>query len=165
VEQLGLREAPSSPDGASPRRSVHAPGMFTVEHHVGRLLEARVHRLRTADEVEGYGTTFRAQLARLQPRRGILCADHRPAGLYSPPVTAALVSLFTRLNPVLERAALVTGSANAVLSLQVMRLVREAKNPVRRAFSDAAAAATWLGEVLSAEERARLRVFLQLPPG
>jgi hypothetical protein len=139
--------------------------MFTLENHAGRLLEARVHELRSAGEVAAYGAAFRTQLARLHPRRGVLCADHRPAALYSPPVTAALVELFTSLNPVLERAALVTGSTNATLSLQVTRLVREAQNPVRRAFSDAATAARWLGDRLSTEEQRRLDAFLELPPG
>jgi hypothetical protein len=47
---------------------------------------------------------------------------------------------------------------------QVVRLVREAQNESRRAFTAPIQLASWLADVLSPVEGARLRRFLELPP-
>ncbi len=140
---------------------VDSSRVFTIERHVGLLFEARVLALKTVDDVREYAQASKELLARFKPRRMVLVADHRAAGLYSPEVTAALIGLFTNLNTQLVRAALISGAANPLLTLQIARLVREAFNPVRRAFTNETELTTWLDDVLSAPERERLREFLR----
>ena len=46
---------------------------------------------------------------------------------------------------------------NAIFSLQLERLLREAQNPARRAFRDAQPLLKWLSEILTPEELARAK--------
>ncbi len=131
---------------------------FAVEQNVGRLVEARVFQLATAEAVERYRRAF-APYTRGRPLP-VLVADHRPARVYSPEVAEKLVSIFADLNRVWTRAALLVSPSNATLSIQLQRIVRESQNQWRRVFLEPAACTTFLGEVLDDAERDRLRAFL-----
>lgn len=66
-----------------------------------------------------------------------------------------------------KRAALATDNAPLAV-LQFVRLIRDAKLPDRKLFTNPNELALWLAEVLTASERARLATFLaegQAAPG
>lgn len=135
--------------------------MFTVERTTGRLIEARVHGLRSVGDAEEYS----AGLSRISGLdavlgRPILCADHRAVAIYPPSVADRLATLFGQMNDRLARVAVLVAPSNATLAMQLERIVREARNPNRRVFYEAAPASDFLDEVLEFEERRRLAAFL-----
>lgn len=134
---------------------------FSVELRVGRLLEARVFSLRTAQDAEDYGAALRELIARAPfGVKPVLCADHRPVMVYAPAAADVLVSMFEKNNTALERAGLVLDPTNATLLLQLERIVREAGYERRRVFRDAESVLSFLAEGLDARETARAREFL-----
>jgi hypothetical protein len=68
--------------------------------------------------------------------------------------------MLARVNPRVTRSAILTLPEDAMTNLQVVRLVREAQNASRRAFTDARDMTNWLSEMLSPAEGARLKKFL-----
>jgi len=135
--------------------------MFTVEVRTGRLLEARIRSLASRDEADGYAREIAARVAKLPPDvRPVLCADHRPVVVYTQPVADRLSELFQQMNDRLERVAILVNESNATLALQLRRIVREAGWSSRRVLTDGTEATTFLGEVLDAQERARLATFV-----
>ncbi|MEZ4294755.1 MAG: hypothetical protein R3B70_07240 [Polyangiaceae bacterium] len=132
--------------------------MFSVERRVGRLVEARVHRLSTASEVERYRRAFTSQMLMGGP---ILIADHRPVHIYPQDVASKLTDIFRTLNPYWDRAALLIAPTNATLGLQLRRVVRDSLSPSRRVFVDAGEAYSFLSEALQPNELARMTAFLE----
>ena len=111
-----------------------------------------------------------ALLERIQARLGVqavclpvLCADHRRVGIYSQVVADELASLFGRMNARLERVTALVARSNATLSLQLERIVREAKNPRRRVYYDVVPALEFLSLSLGPNEIDRARLFLNEP--
>lgn len=140
---------------------MNSPPGYTLETRVGRLIEARVTRLRTRDDANRYSEGLGAEVSRLPThRRAILCADHRPIVVYPQPVTDRLVELFQLMNERLERIAIFVSPTNATLLMQLERLVREAAFSKRRVFREPATGLVHLGESLDPAELARARVFL-----
>ena len=135
--------------------------MFTVEIQVGGLMEARIQNIKSVAEAHLYAQAIAAAVEQAGQRRLVLCADHRPVAVYSQPVADVLAGLFGNMNRRLDRIAVLVAPTNATLSMQLGRIVREAKNPSRRMFLDAAEASEFLGEVLDPLERRRLGVFLR----
>jgi hypothetical protein len=131
---------------------------FIVQRKVGRLVEAKVHALLTRADVDAYSRAFAPFFGK--GATPVLCADHRAVKIYPPVVADALVALFTGLNSVWHRAALIASPSNAVLTMQLQRVVRESEGQSRRLFVDASAAESFLQEVLAPEEKVRLRSFL-----
>lgn len=134
---------------------------FTAECRTGRLVEARVHALWTREDADAYSQEL-GRLILSQPRHPtpVLCADHRPVAVYPPAVTDRLVELFQQMNTRLERIAIIVSSTNALMYLQLERLVREAGFDKRRVFQDSTLATRHLEQGLDAREVARLRQFL-----
>jgi hypothetical protein len=124
---------------------------FTVARE-GQLVVARVRRLATPDDVDAYIRAFAPVLVGGVAR--YLCADHRPATVYSPAVADRLVEIFTSLNRTWARAALIVSPLNATMNMQLTRVVGAPKNPERRLFADAESAEAFLSDVLSHDERA-----------
>lgn len=133
--------------------------MYTVHHEVGRLVEARLATLRTVDEVIEFETAMRAAFDRVHGK-AIICADWRDANILAPDVADRLLELLVRGNPRLERSAVLLSGEHAAFNLQVERIVREARNADRRTFRDTETLRAWVGERMTAEERARLGAFL-----
>jgi len=133
---------------------------FTVGMVVGRLLEARVNALADVADVDAYSEAVGRSIAGTRSGTVILCADHRAVAVYAPPVADELAELFSRMNTRLERVAILVSARNATLSMQLQRIVREAKNPARRVFDEASEAASFLHDALTDAERARLAKFL-----
>jgi hypothetical protein len=59
------------------------------------------------------------------------------------------------------RTAIVVSPDSPSVVLQFGRVIRDTDNPSRRMCLDPAEAVTWLNDVLTLEERARLRWFLE----
>ena len=134
---------------------------YTLQTRVGRLIEARVLRLADRAEADGYAERLRQETAgHPQQRPAVLLADHRPVRVYPPPVTDRLVELFQVMNTRLERIAILVSPTNATLLLQLERLVREARFPMRRVYREPEGAIEHLSDALDAPELARARAFL-----
>jgi hypothetical protein len=58
------------------------------------------------------------------------------------------------------RNGVLVPTANATVTMQLTRIVREANSDRRRVFRDAGQLESWLGEVLNPSERQRLERFL-----
>jgi len=133
--------------------------VFYCACKVGRVVELRVEALHTAEDVEAYAKAI-DRVVSASRERAIICADHRPVGIYSPAVTDALVAMFTTLNSRIERAALIASPTNATFVLQLQRIVREAENSQRRVFLDPHKMVIWLSDVLTRHEIAQVRAHL-----
>ena len=134
--------------------------MFTVEHHVGRLVETRTSQLGSLDEVAAFGARFREVAAALPAPQVLICGDYRNMRILSPDVAERFVGMLTAANPRVERSAILCSPDHATALLQIERTVKQAANPSRRTFRDAGELVAWLGELLTADERARLAAFL-----
>jgi hypothetical protein len=132
---------------------------FAVGCKVGRLVEARLYLPRAPQQIADFADALRRTFLSL---RGscVICADWRSSNLLAPPVADRLVDLLRRGNPHVERSAVLLPSENAVFSLQVERVIREAGNHARRAFRNPHAMRAWLSEVLAPAEIRRLDEFL-----
>jgi hypothetical protein len=133
--------------------------MFTVERKVGRLVEAL---MRSPVTVEDLNSADQAMEEATRGLRGsaIVLADYTQTRFLLAEHAEHLVQIFRRHNDDFERSAILVSASSAVGVLQMERVIREASNPSRRAFRDPAEAASWLSEVLSVAERARLRAIL-----
>jgi len=148
----------SDPDMPAP--SSGSPG-YTIEAREGRVVEARVFGLRTAEDAAAYSLALGTQLLRMpSDARAVLCADHRPVVIYPQAVADGLVALFTQMNTRLERVAILAARSNATLVLQLERLVREAAYPGRKVFFAPEDAQGHLAPVLNPPELRRVREFL-----
>jgi hypothetical protein len=133
---------------------------FTVAHHVGRLIELRVVPPLTLDEA----TRFMQEVVRLtslQQGKIVAVTDLRTGTRTVDPDTIDFLAGIMRAeNPRLERNALMVSPVSATFALQMERMVKSAGTAQRRIFKSRPEAESWLGEVLSGAERARLRTFL-----
>jgi hypothetical protein len=133
--------------------------MYNVEARVGRLVEARFVSLADVDEVSRFERAMADGFA-AAGGRAVVCADWRQANILRPDVAERLLALLQRGNPFVERSAILLAPGHATFSLQVERLVREAKNPARRTFRDTESMVAFIAEVLTPAETAHARAFL-----
>jgi hypothetical protein len=133
---------------------------FSIEHHMGRLIEARVFALQTAYDAKAYAQALKEQVQKMTADAPILVADHRPVVIYPQAAADCLAELFEDMNSRLDRAALIVAPTNATLLLQIDRIVREARFEKRRVFRTEGAAIDFLESALDAGEMARARIFL-----
>lgn len=134
--------------------------MFTVENRVGGLIEARVLSLADANEARAYSLALAAAVKACPAERTYLCADHRAVAIYPQVVADELSRLFVQMNTRLFRIAVVVSGTNATLTLQLGRIIREAKNPSRRLIDTHTEALAFLGEVFTEAELKRCQAFL-----
>ena len=137
--------------------------MFTIERHVGRLLEVRqISPLpMSLEEIVAFRDTLLG-MVRAATEPVVTCYDLRQASLFAPPVAEEVAEMMRQINPKLDRSGIVVPTDRATFVLQMERLVRAGGVASRRTFRSPKRAADWLGEVLGDEEKARLRVFLDL---
>lgn len=135
---------------------------FRVESQGGRLVEARVWRLGSVEDVDAYSQEVieKAQGPRIGP---VLCADHRRANVYAPTVADRLALAFKPNNHRFERIAILVSTDNALLLMQLQRLTREAGSDRRKVFLQPEGAIEHLALSLDAEDLARARTFLESP--
>jgi len=133
---------------------------LVVGNHVGRLFEMRIQPPVTMEET----TRFLQDIVRLttaQPAKIVACTDLRGAVRTTDPDTIDFIAGILRSeNPRLERNALLVSSGSPTFMLQMERMVKTAGHDRRRIFKTRHDAESWLAEVLTGAERARLRTFL-----
>lgn len=127
----------------------------------GKLITARVFDLKTLPHADEYARSLASEVARFPMAvRPVLCADHRPVAIYSQPVADRLSELFSQMNSRLQRVAILVAPSNATLTLQLNRIVREARFENRRVFFEAAEAISFLEPSLDGLELRRADQFL-----
>lgn len=133
--------------------------MITIENRVGRLIETRFIPPLPAAELAAFDRE-RERLMRLRGPDRVVCVDLSALHVLQPEQADHFVEFLRLSRPGLTRNAFLLPQGEAVLALQVARILREARHPGRRAFQSSAELVRWLGEVLQPDEAARLEAFL-----
>jgi hypothetical protein len=130
---------------------------FTVERHVGRLVEVRVHGPLSSEDIKEFPRLFTSVVDKGPV---IACGDLRGLNVLAPELSEEFTENLRRDNPKVLRSALLVSKSAAAVKLQMSRLTREVGGPVRRVFEDRPVLELWLTEVLTKEESHRLSIFL-----
>lgn len=131
---------------------------WTVEKVVGHLVEIKVNRLDTVEEVKKFSDAI-VRVGASTPE-AVLLVDLRTPVVFPQPVAAAVSELMTRTNKVRRKTAIMLAGEHAVFSMQLGRLVRQVGDPKRQTFNDVQDALTWLGDSLTDAEKKRATTFL-----
>lgn len=135
--------------------------LFTMQRPPGSVIEARVFALRSLADANTYSQAL-ARCVQEAPAnmRPLLCADHRPVGIYPQVVADRLIELFRSMNSRLERIAILVSPSNATLYMQLGRITKEAGYESRRVVYEPVEALAHLGPLLTPAERERTTNFL-----
>lgn len=133
--------------------------MFRVDS-IGKLVLIHVTSLGSVEEVGSFQSEV-MHFVNDVGGKAIVVVDLRTPRVFAPDVATALEEMLKRANPRIQRSAVVLAKEHAVFSLQLERLIREARNPARRTFRSGADAAEWLRECLNAREADQLEEFLR----
>ncbi|MEO8381466.1 MAG: hypothetical protein ABI779_17530 [Acidobacteriota bacterium] len=133
--------------------------MYTVEHHAGRLIEAKLASPLTLADVQDFTQKHLAVMARI-PVKYIGVVNLLGAHVFEPAVAGGLTKLLTTAASHVERSAYLIGES-AIFSLQVERVIRESNSPNRRAFRNGGELVTWMSEILTPAEQLRLERFIR----
>jgi hypothetical protein len=124
---------------------------ITLENRSGRLIDIRFFPPLSLDEVTALRTRLWSLLSRIEGR-AVIWADLRQVEIFTAEVATRLIEMLRVDNPRVERSAYLV-SGRAAFTLQVERIVNEAKGPSktppRRSFSDQRTAGEWVKEVLT----------------
>ena len=131
--------------------------MYSVENHVGKLVEIRIWSPVSIAETVAWGREHDAVIGSVVGPY-VCFVDLVDATVFPPDVVDAYVATM-RNEPRLERTGTLLPSS-PTLGLQIERMIREAGNPRRRAFRELLALGMWLGAALDGEERTRLAELL-----
>jgi hypothetical protein len=134
----------------------------TCIFRVGRLMEIDVaagyHSTQDVDEMV---EMILGAVRTLPPdTKFVVAADWRPCKLFTQEVADRALTLLTVVNDRIERSAVLHREDAPTSVLQLMRLVRESKFEQRHVFTDTTKMQEWLSEVLTLDERIRLKEFL-----
>jgi len=130
----------------------------SVDIQVGRLLEIRVVAPVSMEDIHASEQRL-GHFFRLRSDKLIVVADYRRATVLAPEAASRQLEIFRSFNPRVERSGILV-SRNAIFSMQIERLVTNAKNPSRRAFHDPFELKAFIGSALNHEEHVRLAQFL-----
>lgn len=130
--------------------------MHKVEHHAGRLVEVKLASPLSLSEVGQFVGELQGVIGRIPGGKYVGVVDLLDANVFPPEVAEGLIQLLSAASPRVERTAMLIGES-ATFALQVERVIRSANNENRRAFRNPAEMEAWLGEILTTEERIRLR--------
>jgi hypothetical protein len=131
--------------------------MWTVKNSVGNLVEARLTTLDSDAVAACLGAI--AQMVARAPRPVVGILDLSRVRVFAPADADLILSVMRGDNGRVERTAIVV-NGDPLFNMQMGRLVRAASLPQRRGFRMATQAIGWLAEVLSPEELARARAFV-----
>ena len=131
-------------------------------NHVGRLIEVRVESgYRSVEDVDLMLAEYTRVVAKLPAAQRLVTAiDWRRCPVMSATASERMVPIMQRANPRAERTAALASRDSPIAVMQFNRIIAESKHPDRRLFYDPEKLVTFLGEVLTAPETARLRAFL-----
>ena len=132
--------------------------MHSVANHAGRLIEVKVASPLTIQEVQQLVGELLAAMHNLQGQY-VGCVDLLGAHVFAPEVAEPMIKLLSGNAPHVIRTAMLIGDS-AVFALQVERAIRTSDPDKRRSFRSPEELKAWLGEVLTAEEKAALERFL-----
>lgn len=132
--------------------------MFTIENHVGRLVEVRIATPVAEEEMPGIAKATHDLIESL-PGEFVAVMDLRHANVFPQAVSDAFVHILSDNNPKLERSAFLIGEST-IFGLQIERAIRMAGKPTRQSFREASALESWLDEPLKPSEQYRLHEFL-----
>jgi len=133
--------------------------MFSVEMHVGRLIEIVMSSPLPLPEVEGLIRDVRMNvMAASEPV--LICVRMERLRVMLPEATEPLLGMLRRDNPKVVRSGYLLAQRYGSLAMQVDRIVREANNPNRRWFTQLDELRTFIDEVARPDESARLAAFL-----
>jgi hypothetical protein len=127
--------------------------MYTMESKVGRLIEVRFWAPILSEEPAAWQREHERMLASML-NAYVFFVDLSEAPVFPPEMVDAF-AVAMRSEMRLLRMAMLLG-ASPTLGLQIQRLVRDANHPRRKIFREAREAETYLGEILTMSERARL---------
>ena len=132
--------------------------MWTIERRVGRLVEIRIASPVSLEETAPWGRAHDDLVGAIEGPY-VCFVDLVDATVFPPDVVEGYVRTMRNEPRLLRTGTLL--NASPTFSMQIQRMIREANNPARRAFRDPSELAEWLGEVLDAPERVRLRELLR----
>ena len=133
--------------------------MITIQHRVGRLVETRFAAPLSDQEIASFAEGRGRTVQKVATDR-VVCIDATRMSVLPPEQSERLLAVLRSPSPGLLRSAFLLPAARGVVALQLERIIRESRLPSARSFVDRGALEEWLGEVLTGEEAARLRVFL-----
>lgn len=131
--------------------------MWTVASSVGKLVEARLTSADSHAVTAFLGAIAETVVNAPRPLVGLL--DMTPVRVLAQEEAQLLLSVMRVDSTRVQRTAIVI-NADALLGMQMERLVRASGLPQRQVFRVAARAIGWLAEVLTPEETARARAFI-----
>jgi len=132
--------------------------MYTVEHHVGKLFEVRLVTPVTEEEFQHFIHDLNRVLGQI-PGKYVGVTDLMEAHIFPPFVTQTMIQYMSASSPRVVRSAMLIGES-ATFALQIERVLRSSNSDLRRAFRKQEELEAWVGEVLTFEERVRLKRFL-----
>jgi hypothetical protein len=132
----------------------------TIRCKVGRVIELRLLAMRHADDVADLRARLAAEATSLA-RPAIICADYRYAMPFPDEVASAWATEMKRLEPLVERSAILLDPTNEPFNLSFARTAEHGGLPSRRFFTSAAELRTWLRPTASDAELSRVERFLR----
>jgi hypothetical protein len=133
--------------------------MITIQNRVGRLVEARFAAPLTDEEIASFAEG-RERTVRAVATDRVVCMDATRMSVLPPEQSERLLAVLRQPSPGLLRSAVLLPPTRGVVALQLERIIRESKLAGARSFVERSALEQWLGEVLTPDEAARLRAFL-----
>jgi hypothetical protein len=131
--------------------------MFSIEHRVGRLVEIRIWSPISAAEAAPWAKLHDQVVASVGGAYFCL-VDLARATVFSPEAVDAYLATMRNETQLLRTATLLGQSPTQ--HLQILRMIRAANHPQRKAFREAALVHAFLAEIATPEERARLTELL-----
>jgi hypothetical protein len=135
-----------------------ALAVWSIAREVGTLLEIRIWSPVSADEAEPWAREHDRIVRAISG--DYVCFVDLVGAVVFPPAAVAAYTAVMKDEPRLRRTGTLLGNS-PVQGLQVERMLRDADNPVRRAFREANEVLAWLDPVLGPLERVRLRSVMR----
>lgn len=133
--------------------------MYSVENHVGRLVEVRLGMPLPVEEVDECIAKLRVTVGQIR-RPALFGVDFMRVDVLAPETAQKFLDMMRGHNLNVHRTGFLIPSGNAILGLQVERIIRDAQNSARRAFRDVTSLEAWLAPSMTMQEAQQLRKFL-----
>ncbi len=131
--------------------------VWSIERRVGRLVEIRIWSPVSIEET-GPWQVAHDDVIRAVGGPYVCFVDLADATVFPQDVVDAYVATMRNEPHLLRTATLL--NASPTFGMQIQRMIREANNPDRRVFREAAELSAWLGAILDDAERRRLEELL-----
>lgn len=132
--------------------------MFSIECHVGRLIEIRIWSPVTLNEATAWAEVH-DWIVSAQRSKYVCFVDVVDATVFSAESADAYLAVM-KSEPGLLRTGVLLNE-DPILSLQISRLIREAATDVRKTFRSVAPLRLWLAEVCDKSELQRLDTLVR----